>query len=43
MLQLKPKFYKPTPAILIRATQPFEKNSVTFQGPSPKSKTSGNR
>ena len=37
---LKLKFYKPTPGRLIRATQPFERLYVGFEGPLPKSKAS---
>ena len=41
--ELKPNFYKPTPGKLIRATQPFERFSVDFKGPLPKSKVSENK
>ena len=41
--ELKPNFYKPTPGKLIRATQPFERLSVDFKGPLPKSRISANR
>ena len=41
--ELKPKFYKPTPGKLIRATQPFERIAVDFKCPLPRSKTSKNR
>ena len=40
---LKPKFFKPTPGTLIKATQPFERLSIDFKGPLPKSKYSENR
>ena len=41
--ELKPKFYKPTPGQLVKATQPFEGISVDFKGPLPRSKSSNNR
>jgi transposase InsO family protein len=34
-LELKPKFYKPPRAALIKATQPFERLSIDFKGPLP--------
>ena len=40
---LKPKFYKPTPDSLIHTTQPFERLSVDFKGPLPKSIASENK
>ena len=41
--ELKPNFYKPTPGKPVRATQPFERLSVDFKGPLPKSRISENR
>ena len=33
--ELKPRFHKPTPSHLIKATQPFERLSLDFKGPLP--------
>ena len=33
--EIKPRFFKPPPAILIKCTQPFEKLSIDFKGPLP--------
>ena len=41
--ELKPKFYRPTPGQLVKATQPFERIAVDFKGPLPRSKSSNNR
>lgn len=35
--QWKPRFYKPPPGRLIKATQPFERLSIDFKGPLPSS------
>ena len=35
--ELKPRFYKPPSAHLIKATQPFERLNIDFKGPLPKS------
>ena len=41
--ELKPRFYRPTPGQLVKATQPFERISVDFKGPLPRSKSSNNK
>ncbi len=41
--ELKPQFFKPNQGTLIKATQPFERISVDFKGPLPRSKDSPNR
>lgn len=33
--ELRPRFYKPSPANLIKATQPFERLNIDFKGPLP--------
>ena len=40
---LKPRFYRPTPGQLVKATQPFERIAVDFKGPLPRSRSSNNR
>lgn len=37
--KIKPRFYKPEPSHLIRAMSPFERISVDFKGPLPRSPT----
>ena len=35
--ELKPRFHKPTPGTLIKASQPFERLNIDFKGPVPSS------
>ena len=40
--ELKPRFFKPSPGKIIRATQPFERLLVDFKSPLPTANNSGN-
>ena len=40
---LKPRFYRPIPGQLVKATQPFERIAVDFKSPLPRSRSSNNK
>ena len=41
--EIKPRFYRPIPGQLDKATQSFERISVDFKGPLPRSRSSNNK